>query len=440
MNTDVVDAPVAAAATAAPTLTVLCVDDEPNILSALKRALRPPGYRVLTAEGGAQALQLMETQTVDLIVSDMRMPGMDGAQLLEQARGRWPETVRVLLTGHADMSATVAAINRGRIFRYLSKPWDDTELQAVVRQGLELRALEQDKRRLEALTQAQNLELRDANTLLEQRVQARTADLSNANDKLKRSYMSSIKVFAGLLELRAGRLSGHGRRVADTARQIARAMELPADDVQQIFVAGLLHDIGLIGGSDVLLNKPYSRYDPAELTQYQRHAVVGEQALIALDDMQGVAAIIRAHHERFDGSGFPDRLCGNAIPIGARILAVADMFDDMQSGHLAETTLTPAETRTLMRLGRGSQYDPEVLDVFLHISEPQRAKSRAEVLMGSADLEAEMVLARDLVSTTGVVMLTAGHVLSTALIARVRQFEAREGGSLKIYVRPRTAS
>ncbi|MDP1534245.1 MAG: response regulator, partial [Rubrivivax sp.] len=283
MNTDVVDAPVAAAATAAPTLTVLCVDDEPNILSALKRALRPPGYRVLTAEGGAQALQLMETQTVDLIVSDMRMPGMDGAQLLEQARGRWPETVRVLLTGHADMSATVAAINRGRIFRYLSKPWDDTELQAVVRQGLELRALEQDKRRLEALTQAQNLELRDANTLLEQRVQARTADLSNANDKLKRSYMSSIKVFAGLLELRAGRLSGHGRRVADTARQIARAMELPADDVQQIFVAGLLHDIGLIGGSDVLLNKPYSRYDPAELTQYQRHAVVGEQALIALD-------------------------------------------------------------------------------------------------------------------------------------------------------------
>lgn len=442
MNTATLAPPGAdSAAAAAPTAwTVLCVDDEPNILSALRRALRVPGYRIVTADGGAQALALMETETVDLVISDMRMPGMDGAQLLEHARTRWPEAIRVLLTGHADMGATIAAINRGRIFRYLSKPWDDAELQAVVRQGLELRTLEQDKRRLEALTQRQNLELRDANSLLEQRVQARTAELSTAHDRLKRSYLTSIKVFSGLLELRAGRLSGHGRRVADVARQIARAMTLSDDDVQTIFVAALLHDIGLIGGSDTLLGKPFARYDPAEQAAYQRHPVVGEQALIALDDMQGVAAIIRAHHERFDGNGFPDRLCGGAIPLGARIIAVADMFDDMQNGHLTEATLTPAETRTLMRHGRGSQFDPEVLDVFLHISEPQRAKATAEVLIGSAALEAEMVLARDLVSTTGVVMLTAGHVLAPALIARIRQFEIREGGKLQIYIRPRTAA
>lgn len=425
-------------ATQAGAWSVLCVDDEPNILLALKRCLRLPGYRVRTADSGAQALELMRSEPADLVISDMRMPGtMDGAQFLELVRTDWPQAIRILLTGHADMGATVAAINRGRIFRYLSKPWDDAELQATVRQGLDLLALEREKQRLEALTQRQNNELRDANTLLEQRVLERTAEVTQANERLKRNYLTSIKVFSGLLELRAGKLGGHGRRVAETARNIARAMERPVDEVQQIFVAGLLHDIGLMGNPDAMMAKVVTKLDATEQATYQRHAVAGEQLLMPLEDMQPVAALICAHHERFDGNGYPNKLAGAAIPLGARILQVADVFDDLQNGHLADATLTVAEARTLMRLGRGSQYDPEVLDIFLHITEPERPKAGSGVLVPSAVLEAEMVLARDLVSTKGILMLTAGHVLTPALIRRVRDFELREGGKLQIYIKPR---
>ena len=421
-----------------PQWTLLCVDDEPNILSALKRSLRTEHWRVLTANGGEEALETLARENVDLIISDMRMPGMDGAQLLEQVSQRWPGSIRILLTGHADMSATIAAINRGRIFRYLNKPWDDAELQATVRQGLDLLALEREKQRLEALTQRQNAELHDANVLLEQRVEARTADLSRANDKLKRSYLTSIKVFSGLMELREARLAGHGRRVADMARKLAQAMGCSDDQAQQIFVAGLMHDIGLIGVPDTLLAKSAARYTPQEIALFHRHAEIGEQALMPLEEMQPVAAVIRAHHERFDGQGFPDKRAGSDIPLGARILAVVDTFDDLQNGQLVETPLTVQEARTMIRHSRGTQFDPEVLDVFLHITEPERPKAPAgNVVITSAQLEPDMVLAKDLVSTTGVLMLTAGQSVNALLIKRIREFELREGGKLVLHIKPR---
>ena len=418
--------------------TVLCVDDEPNILSALKRSLRMENWRVLCASGGAEALDILAGDNIDLVISDMRMPGIDGAQLLEQVRQRWPGSIRILLTGHADMNETVAAINRGQIFRYLNKPWSDEELRATVNQGLDLLALEREKQRLEVLTRQQNAQLHDANALLERRVEERTAELNHAHQKLKRSYLTSIKVFSGMLELREGRLAGHGRRVADMARKLALAMGCSDDEAQPIFVAGLLHDIGLIGLPDTLLAKSAARYTPQEIAQFHPHPVIGEQSLMALEELQPVATLIRAHHERFDGQGFPDKRAGSDIPLGARILAIVDTFDDLQNGHLVETALTVQEARTVVRHGRGTQFDPEALDVFLHITEPERPRAlRPDVVITSAQLEPDMVLAKDLVSTTGVLMLTAGQTMNALLIKRIREFELREGGKLLLHIKPR---
>lgn len=424
--------------------TVLCVDDEPNILAALRRVLRMDGLRVLTAGGAAQALELLAAEPVDLVLSDMRMPGIDGAQLLEQVHARWPSTVRVLLTGQADLTSAMAAINRGRIFRYLTKPWNDDELRATLAQGLAMRALEADNQRLQQLTQQQNRQLQQTNARLEQRVAERTAELASAHECLKGRYLTSIKVFAGLIDLRAGKLAGHGRRVADTARKLAAAMACDEGLAQQIFVAGLLHDIGLIGLPDTLLDKPLARLSPEELTPYRQHAGIGADTLLPLDDMADVALLIRAHHERFDGQGFPDGLAGPLIPLGARILAVADVFDDLQQGTLAGVQMSAQQACSLMRASRGTQFDPEVLDVFLQGMQPPAAARAAEaaappgVPMKSAQVEAGMVLARDLVSSSGVLMLAAGHVLTTSLIDRIRAFERREGGSIVFHIRPRT--
>ncbi|MBI3368002.1 MAG: response regulator [Burkholderiales bacterium] len=417
--------------------TVLCVDDEPNILSALKRVLRANDLCVLTATSGAQALQMLSEMPADLVISDMRMPGMDGAQLLEQVRERWPDAVRLLLTGQSDLETTVAAINRGQIFRYLRKPWDEAELLGAVQQGLHLRSLELDRRRLQTLTRNQNLQLQQLNDDLEKRVTDRTAQLLEANQKIRRGYLKTIKVFSNLLELRGGALAGHGRRVGEAARDIARKMALPEEEVLQVFIAGMLHDIGVIGLPDAMLAKPLARYTEAELALHRQHPARGEQSLLALDDMQGVMPIIRSHHERWDGKGFPDGKAGTDIPLGARIVAIADAFDELQNGAIAGTPVTALEARTLMRVGRGQQFDPEILDVFLHITEPQKPKVEQRLMLGCDALEPDMVLAGDLVSGRGVLMLTAGHRLTPTLIRRIREFEVREGSKLELPIRPR---
>ena len=368
--------------TSEPNPTLLLVDDEPGILSSLRRLLRPAGYRILTAESGKAGLEILETETVDLVISDMRMPEMDGARFLEQVRLRWPDTTRILLTGYADVGSTIEAINRGEISRYVAKPWDDNDLSLIVRDTLDRRLLKSENSRLLSLTKAQNDELKELNSSLEDKVRQRTSEIEQvnsflnlANDKLKQSFLVSIKVFSGLVELRGGVMAGHSRRVADLSRKLAIKLGLPAHEQQAIFFAGLLHDIGKIGFSDVLLAKPVSRMSGEELGHYRKHVVAGEAALMPLDDLKDVPKIIRSHHERFDGQGFPDGLEGLNIPYGARILSVVNDFDGLQIGTLSEKKMTTDEAKALLVQSRGKRYDPQVVDAFIELLAEWRTKS-----------------------------------------------------------------
>ncbi|MEJ7807045.1 MAG: HD domain-containing phosphohydrolase, partial [Telluria sp.] len=313
---------------AAPPATVLCVDDEPNILASLKRLFRPLGYQVLTAESGAAGLALLETTSrVDLVISDMRMPEMDGARFLELVRERWPDTIRLLLTGYSDVTSILAAINRGEIYRYITKPWDDNDILLVVRHALERRALEHERDRLAALNAVQNDELKSLNASLEAKVAQRTGELLasrdtilEANKKLKSNFITTIKIFSTMIEMRGGHLAGHSRRVADLARRIATKMGLDATETQEVFIAALLHDIGKIGLPDDLLNLPVNLMTGDFLALFRKHPGRAAQLLMPLEDLRGVAAVLRAQLERFDGAGFPDGVAGLAIPLGARIL------------------------------------------------------------------------------------------------------------------------
>jgi len=420
---------------ATPTWTVLAVDDEPNILAALRRLFRATGWRILTAGNAQEALALLALEPVNAVLSDMRMPGMDGVQLLEKVRLGWPHVARLLLTGQADLGSTISAINRGWLHRYITKPWNDDELVQTLRQVAQIQQLDADKQALERLTQQQNDELKALNEGLEARVAVRTGELATANDKLKRNYLTSIKAFTALIELRGSAQVGHARQVADLARRIARSMALDADTAHNLAIAALLHDIGHIGLSDTVLARPVGRLDRDELRRYQLHPVLGEQALLASDDMQGVAPLIRAHHERWDGQGFPDGLRGAAIPLGARILAVADTFEDLCSGRIDGQALSPLEARRAVIAGRGSRFDPGVVDAFAGLFAAAPAKPTVAALrLPTAQLRPGHTLTQDFVSPEGVLLLSVGQRLTEDLIGRIRAFELKHGLSLTLAV------
>lgn len=420
---------------ALPAWTVLAVDDEPNILAALRRLFRTTGWRVLTAGHADEALKLLATEPINAVLSDMHMPGMDGVQLLERVAQGWPDAARLLLTGQADLGSTIDAINRGRLHRYITKPWNDDELVLTLRQVAERQQLEADKHVLERLTQQQNDELKALNSSLEARVALRTEELAAATDRLKRNYLTSIKSFTALIELRGSAQVGHARQVADLTRRIARAMTPDADTLHDLPIAALLHDIGHIGLSDAVLARPVSRLDSDELRRYRLHPILGEQALLASDDMQGVAPVIRAHHERWDGKGFPDGLRGAAIPLGARILAVADAFEDLRGGRIDGQALSLQGARHAVLAGRGTQFDPAVVDAFesLYSSAPPKPTA-ATLRLRTEELRAGHTLAQNFVSPEGVLLLSAGHELNDELIDRIRNFERKHGLALTLAV------
>jgi response regulator RpfG family c-di-GMP phosphodiesterase len=419
----------------AQSATILCVDDEPGILSALRRVFKAKGFQVQIAESGKAGLALLEIQPFDLVISDMRMPEMDGAAFLEQVRLRWPDSVRLLLTGYADISSVMAAINKGEIYRYIGKPWDDNDLLLIVRGALHHRAMALEQRRLQALIKLQNTELKELNASLEVKVQERTKDLQQVNERLKGNFLTSIKVFISLIEMRQKDLVGHSRRVADLAKRLALQVGLDNKQAQEIFVAGLLHEIGKVGFEDELLNTPVVMLNTRQLEEFRKYPERAEAALMPLEELKGAVKIISSHLERFDGAGYPRHLSGQSIPMGSRVLSVASDYDGLQIGLLAQRKLDPGQAQDVILQGAGRRYDPVVVDALMVLcgARPKnqtRQDRWIEVTVQSHDLQAGMKLSRDLITPSGLLMLTAGHELDDPVIKKIRDFERSNGLNL----------
>jgi len=425
-------------------VAILFVDDEKNILSSLKRLFRPVGYRIFTATSGAEGLSILQNERVDMVISDMRMPEMDGAAFLAQVAEQWPDVVRILLTGYADVTSTVSAINKGGIYKYISKPWEDNDIKLSVEHALEKKYLEGEKKRLEQLTKRQNEELKEINANLEDRVQARTKDLAkvvvelkSTHESLKNSYTASVKVFSNLVEMRDKNAAGHSRRVAEQAHKLALEMDMDRAGAQNVVFAALLHDIGKIGLSDEILNKPFNSLDPKERLEVIKHPIKGQAVLMSLDPLQEAAKIIRCHHEQYNGQGYPEGLMGEEIPLGARILSVVNDFDALLIGTLWTQKYSQNEALEYIGKHRGSYYDPKVVEKFIlgykPVVEDKWDKESIKELKSNSLLEG-MVLARDLFTPEEVLMLAKDHVLDERLILRIQNIERSLDFDFTIYV------
>jgi len=346
---------------------ILCVDDEPNILSAMRRMFMLSGFSIEEATSGAQALQKLEQQEFHLILSDMQMPEMNGAELLAQVRQRWPKVMRLMLTGTADLKTAISAINEGEIYRYLTKPWNDEELVSTVKSALERFVLIRERDNLLELTKQQNQSLADMVNTLEEKVKERTAELSNSYEELRGSYIASVKAYSTLIGLRDRALLAHSKSVADLAVRMAKVSNLSQNDTQDIYIAGMLHDIGKIGLSDETLSNLSKGVGGYSKKLYEAHAKAGQDCLAGLYQMERIALYIGTHHERFNGTGFPDRLKGDAIPLGGRILAVVEAFEEVQIKKKDVQQLSPREAALLINEYSGTAFCPEACQYLLKV-------------------------------------------------------------------------
>jgi putative nucleotidyltransferase with HDIG domain len=407
------------------TVKILCVDDEPNVLSALRRMFSLEGCEITTADSGAAALEQFATQRFDVIISDMQMPEMNGAQLLQQVRQQWPDTMRLLLTGTADLANAVAAINQGEIYRYISKPWNDDELLGVVKSAVALASLAKERERLTALTQAQNKALEDMVETLEEKVQVRTASLRQA-------YTASIKAFSGLLGLRSAKLLDHSKRVANTAMKMAQLAGLDHAMAQDIFIAGLLHDLGKIGLSDRVLNTYIDNLPQSDFVLLESHAGMGATCLKGLEGMDTVSQMIRSHHENFDGSGYPDRLSGTAIPLGARYLAVIEVYEELMSGDYDGKPCTHATAMRTIIKNRGTLFCPQAVDLLVKVLGGVPASPEPRHAAPAPAAKPEAAAGKDVSAH-----LTYRHLVETIRkfsLARIEDLRSQPNGFLWIHI------
>lgn len=428
------------------TPTVLLVDDEESILNSLRRLLRGQPYDVLLATSGAQALEIMADQRIDLVMTDARMPNMDGATLLANIHQHYPATTRILLTGYADLPTIINAINDGQIHRYISKPWNDEEMLLTLRQALEHQHSERERRRLVQLTRQQNDQLKNLNSTLEKHVAARTAELQQTADmldlayeELKHSYVTSTEVFSLLANLRLPPSKQTNRQIIELVRVYCKRHGLDEGTSRDLTMAAALYNIGKLSWTDSMMNTPSDLLHHVDRDRYRGYPKQSESLLMTLDPMKDAARLILHHQERWDGSGFPERLKGEAIPFGSRLLKLAVDFIELQRGLILERQMNSDEALVYIRQYAGRLYDPDLVEDFIQVcaaflSDVTLADPSVKVLT-TRDLLEGMVLARNLNADNGMLLLNAGKVLNGPLIDKLIAFETMEGAKYSVFVK-----
>ncbi|MBX3072493.1 response regulator [Candidatus Obscuribacterales bacterium] len=321
---------------------ILIVDDEVANLRLLRRVLGRD-YDVLEATSGQEGLELLKKNTVSLIITDQRMPAMTGVQMLEQSLPVNPDAIKILLTGYTDVQALIDAINAGHVYKYIPKPWDADELKLTVRRALE------------------TFELKEHNITL-------IKELKSAMGELEELSMGTIRALADALDAKCDYTAGHSLRVSRISMLIGKTMGLPFEDLRDIELGGILHDIGKIGVPESILWKP-AQLTPDEREVMRKHPSISAQIIGELRGLRRAREYVKHHHEYFDGNGYPDGLAGDAIPVGARIILVSDAYDAMTTDRPYRKAIGHERAVKELEAGRGTQFDPVVVDALMKLLE-----------------------------------------------------------------------
>lgn len=350
---------------------VLVVDDEQGIRNVLSELLSREEYNPTCCGSGEESLELLKKQPFDVVVSDLRMEGVSGLDLLKEVRRAYPRTAFLMVTGTDDVRVGVQAMKQGAD-DYLVKPFELDAVTASIARAL-------DKKRLE-------LEVENYRRNLEQMVEQRTKQLHAAMKRIENTYDETLEALGAALDLRDTETEGHSRRVSLYCLEIAKAMGCSSETLKQVARGSYLHDIGKIGMPDSILLKP-AKLTEEETAVMQTHARIGYDLVCRIAFLAPAAEIVLTHQERFDGTGYPQGLAGDEIPLGARIFGVADTLDAMTSDRPYRKALSLEAARAEIERESGRQFDPNVVGTFLSIPEEVWKDIRREVESHRISLE-----------------------------------------------------
>ena len=336
--------------------SILVVEDSAGLRENLVQALSMGGYEVESADNGLVALERVEKEPYDVVVTDIRMPEMDGLSLLDRVLEVRRDTAVILMTAFMTVESAVSSLKKGA-YDYITKPFKIEQLLHTVQAAL-------DKRKLKLENERLTKQLQELNRQLEEKVRLRTEQLEVSQKQLERNYLEIIKSFAVVLEERDAYTQGHSRRVTEYSIRIARELGLSDDQLKALRIGGALHDIGKIGIPEEALRKP-TGLSPDEWRVMREHPDKGARMIEPLSFLSQERILIRHHHERYDGTGYPDGLSGDNIPLLARILSVADAFDAMTSSRSYRRRMSIRTSVERLLQARGTQFDPNVVDVFI---------------------------------------------------------------------------
>ena len=395
---------------------ILVVDDEATSLGLLKEDLEEAGYKVVGFTVPTLALEELRKQKFSIIMADQRMPGMSGLELLAQARELQPHAARILITGVLQLNTVIDAINKGEVFRFVVKPWLREELFATIKNGIHRYELICRNEHLQNTTQSMNGQLVDLNRSLEQQVKLvaqKNDQLAELNKALERNLSHLIEICVHTMQTFYPTLGNQARRVHQLCQSIAQVLELNNEDAHTLKTSAWLYDIGLVGVPRQIIKQwqeSPGTLEAPEKALIEQHPILGQELAGFGGHLDKVGEIIRAHHERFDGTGYPDQLEGTNIPWLARLLAVAIAY--------ASSPLSDTAAIEKIKEGSGTAFDPEAVRAFLRAQNiAVIPKKERQVML--ADLRPGMVLARGIYTYNGLLLVPEGRQLNATYIEKV---------------------
>ncbi|MCK5094963.1 MAG: response regulator [Spirochaetes bacterium] len=408
---------------------VLFVDDEVNALSAFKRLFfNNDDIDIFTASGGTEGLKILGLNEIDLVISDMKMPELNGSDFLKYVKNKYPHVLRIMLTAYADISSALDAINKGEVYRFLTKPWNDDDLKITILNALEYSDLKKRNEEMSKVIWKKNRELTVLNESLEHKVEQRTVQIEQVIDKLKKvnvvlrqNFDEIINLLTGIISLFQKDLAAHSKRVAALSAALCDELVIGKDEKEIITHAAFLHDVGMLGATEEIFTTELEQLDEKGKNFFLYHPIIGEKIIGAVKSLSKISNIIRSHHEEYNGTGFPDNLRGSHIPLGSQIIKITSDYDTYRfsKGRSFE------ESVGVIKEGSYKSYNPDIIKSFVKIVTRSSAQKHSIVIrVRVKDLKAGMYLLDEIMLENGVLLIPSGVVVDNLIRKKIVTFSS----------------